>query len=167
MEEHVDVLMGIVLPYANFAIFLGLAIFFFRKPAVAAARNRREQFEKLMAEATAARDLAVGKLNELKRREAELEAELEAMRSASLASAELEAGKIVSDAEKLAKHLRTEASRIAAAEVAKARHELRREIVETATATVREKLKRDLSSDAQAGIVSKKIDELKHVSAQG
>jgi F0F1-type ATP synthase membrane subunit b/b' len=89
------------------------------------------------------------------------------MRSASLASAELEAGKIVSDAEKLAKHLRTEASRIAAAEVAKARHELRREIVETATATVREKLKRDLSSDAQAGIVSKKIDELKHVSAQG
>ncbi|MBM4251023.1 MAG: hypothetical protein FJ146_03555 [Deltaproteobacteria bacterium] len=167
MEEHVDVLMGIILPYANFAIFLGLAIFFFRKPAKAAAKKRRDQFEKLMAEAAAARDEAVARLNELKQREASIEAELEAIKKASLSSAEQEAAKILDDAEKLAKHLRTEASRIAAAEVAKARAELRREIVETAADSVRDKLKRDLSTEAQVKIVSKKIDELKHVSAQG
>ncbi len=167
MEEHVDVLMGIILPYANFAIFLGLAIFFFRKPAAAAARKRREQFEKLMAEATSARDQAISKLNELKQREKSIENELEAIKSASLASAEQEAAKIIADAEKLATHLRTEASRIAAAEVAKARSELRREIVDTVTASVRDKLKSDLSTEAQTRIVGQKIDELKHVSAQG
>ena len=88
MEDHFDVLMGVILPYANFAIFLGLAIYFFRKPAAAAAKKRREQYSKLVAEATAARDAAVSKLNELKNREESLSDELASIKADSRVSAE-------------------------------------------------------------------------------
>ncbi|MCX6104753.1 MAG: hypothetical protein NTY08_02860 [Proteobacteria bacterium] len=165
MEDHFDVLMGVILPYANFAIFLGLAIYFFRKPAAAAAKKRREQYSKLVAEATAARDAAVSKLNELKNREESLADELASIKADSRESAEQEASKIVADAERLATHLRAEAGRIAAAEVAKARAELRKEIVDTVTASVKEKLVRELSVDTQLVLARKKIDELKHVGA--
>ena len=163
MEEHVDTLMGIILPYANFFIFLSLAIFFFRKPAALAAKNHREQYQKLLSEATHARDVAIAKLAQIKEREHALADELANLKAVSKQSAEFEAQKMIQDAERLSQHLKDEASRIAQAEVAKARAALRQEIVETVSEGVKLRLQSDLNSEAQVALARKKISDLNHI----
>jgi len=165
MGEHIDTLKGIILPFANFLMFLALAIYFFRKPARAAAAGRRAAFQKLMGEARAAREEALAKLATLKKREAALSVELDEIREIARSTAQMESAKIIADAEQMAKHLQSEATRIAQAEVSKARHELRREIVEAVWAGVTQKLKTELNADAQHTLVHNKINELKQLHA--
>jgi F-type H+-transporting ATPase subunit b len=167
VEEHVDMLMGVILPYANFAIFLGLAIYFFRKPAKAAAAKKRQAYEELLAESKAAYVEAAERLAEMKRRQADLDREIADLKATAKTTADMEAAKIVSDAERLANHLRTEAKRIAAAEVEKARATLRAEIVESVRESVTSKLKTELTSEAHLSLVRGRIGELKNIRAEG
>lgn len=160
-EHHVDMLMGVILPYVNFFMFLGAAVFFFRKMAVVAANKKRTDFEKLMTEARSARDAAEKRLDELKRRQAGLDKEIAEIMAMSKGSADVEAAKIQSDAERLSKHLRDEARRIADAEVEKARSELRREIVNSVRDSVTKKIKSELNNDSQLKLVKGKIGELR------
>ncbi len=166
-EEHVDTMMGIVFPYINFAIFLAAAIFFFRKPARAAAAKKRETYERLLAESKAAHDEAAAKLAEIKERHANLEKEIADLKATAKVAADMEATKIVSDAERLADHLRQEAGRIARAEVEKARAALRQEIVDSVRENVTTKLKSELNSDAHLSLVKNRIGELKNIRAEG
>jgi F-type H+-transporting ATPase subunit b len=166
-EEHVDPLMGIILPYANFAIFLALAIYFFRKPAKAAAAKKREAYEKLLAESKAAHAEAEQRLAEMRARQAGLDKEIADLKATAQAAAEVEAAKIVGDAERLAEHLRQEARRIAQAEVDKARAALRQEIVESVREGVTQKLKAELTGDAQLTLVRSRIGDLKSIRAEG
>lgn len=156
-------LMGVILPYVNFFLFLGAAVFFFRKMAVGAAQKKRTEFEKLMAEARAARDAAEQRLEELKRRQAGLDKEIAEIMSISKSSGEVEAAKIQSDAERLSQHLRDEARRIAETEVEKARQELRREIVDAVRESVTKKIKSELNNDSQLKLVKNKIGELRNI----
>lgn len=165
--EHVDMLKGVILPYANFFIFLGLAIYFFKKPARDAAVRKKADYDRLLAESRAARDAALAKLDELKRRHANLERELGELRSISQQTAEAEAAKIVADAERLAEHLKIEARRIADAEVDKARAQLRREIVDSVRASVTTRIRTELKTDAQLMLVRQRIGELKNLHAEG
>ena len=80
-------------------------------------------------------------------------------------SAEQEAAKIVADAERLAIHFKTEAQRVAAAEVDKARKTLRAEIVEAVRHGVAQKLRAELNQDAQLKLVRNKISELNSIKA--
>ncbi len=166
-EEHVDPLMGIILPYANFAIFLALAIYFFRKPAIAAAAKKREAYEKLLAESKAAHDEAAQKLAEIKARQSGLDKEIADLKDTAKVAAEMEAQKIVSDAQRLAEHFRQEARRIAQAEVDGARAVLRQEIVDSVRENVTTKLKSELNNDAHLSLVKNRIGELKNIRAEG
>ncbi len=167
MEEHVDMLMGVILPYVNFFMFLAMAIYFFRKPAREAATKKRDAYERILNESKAARDDALARLEELKKRQTGLDSEIAEIKSASKASADLDAAKIVSDAESLAKHLREEARRVADAEVSKARATLREEIVAAVRQSVTEKLKSELSGETQLSLVKSRIGELKTIRAEG
>jgi F0F1-type ATP synthase membrane subunit b/b' len=165
--EHVDTLMGVVLPYANFLIFLGLAIYFFRKPAAAAAAKRREDYLRLVNEAKKANDAAQAKLAELTRRQSQLDHEVREIQNLSKISAETEAKKIIEDAERLAVHLKAEAKRIADAEVEKAKAALRDEIIRTVHANVVDKVKNEMTADAQKSLVQRRIADLKSIPTQG
>ena len=165
--EHVDLLKGVILPYANFILFVGLAVYFFKKPAREAAAKKKAEFDKLLAESRAAKDAALARLDELKRRQANLDRELDDLRQAAKQAAETEAAKIVADAEQLASHLKTEARRIAAAEVDKARGELRREIVAAVKDGVTSKIQSELKSDAQLRLVRQRIGEMQNLQAEG
>jgi F0F1-type ATP synthase membrane subunit b/b' len=167
VEEHIDWLMGVILPYANFIIFIALAVFFFRKPAAAAAASKREDYAKLLREATAAREQAVARLDELKARQAKLDQEIAEIKTMSRQAAEQEAAKIVSDAERLAAHLREEARRIADAEVQKARNDLRQEIVAAVREGVTKKIASEVKTDAHLSLVRKQIGELNTIQAKG
>lgn len=166
-EEHVDTMMGIVFPYINFAIFLAAAIFFFRKPARAAAAKKREAYDKLLAESKAAYQEAAAKLAEMKARHAGLDKEIQDLRNTAKVAADMEAAKIVGDAERLAEHFRQEARRIAAAEVEKARAALRKEIVDSVHESVAAKLKTELDANAHLSLVRTRIGDLKNIRAEG
>ncbi len=166
MLEGIDTLKGLILPYTNFFIFLALAFYFFKKPAVAAAKKRKEDYERLVKETRAALDQATAKYEELKVRHAKLEAEAKSILDISKDSAEKEAARIVADAEKLASHLKAEAKRIAEAEVEKAKASLRDEIVAQVKTGVAEKIKSGLNQDAQTSLVRTNIGRLQQIPAE-
>ena len=165
--HEVDTLMGVILPYANFFIFLGLAIYFFRKPARAGAAKKKEDYDRLVNEAKKAYEDASAKLAVLSERHAKLDQEVREIQSLAKVSADAEATKIIGDAERLAEHLKAEAKRIAAAEVDKAKQALRDEILASVKATVIEKFKADLNPAAQQELVKKRISELKSIQVIG
>lgn len=159
--EHVDPWMGIIFPYANFAIFLIAAVYFFKNPLRKAAQKRKVDFEKLATEAQAARAAAEEKLADLKVKQAALTKEIDDMLLVSKQTSESEALKIIGDAEHIAANMRDEAKRVAAAEIEKARHVLRSEVVRAVQESVAAKLRSDLSSDEQKSMVHRRIEELK------
>jgi F0F1-type ATP synthase membrane subunit b/b' len=165
--EHLDPLMGVILPYANFFIFLGLAIYFFRKPAREGAAKKRTEFLRVMNEAKKSYDDANEKLNQLKNRQANLESEIADLKKTSDLSAKTEADRIISDSERLASHLREEAKRIAAAELSKAKAELRHEIVSAVSSNVTQKITKEVTKDKHLEIVRRNISELKTIKAEG
>lgn len=166
-ESHVDPWMGIIFPYINFAIFLAMLIYFARKPAAAAARKRREDFERVMAEATRAKEAAEARLRELTTRQSQLDAEVKEIQTTTRAVAEAEASKIVADAQRLAEHFKTEARRIAEAEVLRARQDLRQEIVAAVKNSVAQKIKSELTPEAQLTLVRRQVGELRTVKTEG
>jgi F-type H+-transporting ATPase subunit b len=162
-----DMLMEVILPYANFFLFLAAAIYFFRKPAKNAALKRRQDFEKILAEASAARAAAEARLQELQARMSRLDAEIADIKSMSKQAGELEAKRIVQDAERLSTHLKEEAKRVAAAEVENARKALRNEIVAAVSTTVSGKIRSDLTPERQISLVKRQVGELQHIKAEG
>jgi F0F1-type ATP synthase membrane subunit b/b' len=160
-------LMEVILPYANFFLFLAAAIYFFRKPAKNAALKRRQDFEKILAEASAARAAAEARLQELQARMSRLDAEIADIKSMSKQAGELEAKRIVQDAERLSTHLKEEAKRVAAAEVENARKALRNEIVAAVSTTVSGKIRSDLTPERQISLVKRQVGELQHIKAEG
>jgi F-type H+-transporting ATPase subunit b len=165
--EHLDPLMGVILPYANFFIFLGLAIYFFRKPAREGAAKKRNEFLRVMNEAKKSYDDANAKLNQLKNRQANLESEIADLKRTSDLSAKTESEKILADSARLADHLREEAKRIAAAELQKAKATLRQEIVAAVSANVQQKITKEVTKDKHLEIVRRNISELKTIKAEG
>ncbi len=165
--EHLDPLMGVILPYANFFIFLGLAIYFFRKPARAGAAKKRTEFLRIMNDAKKSYDDANEKLSLLKIRQTNLESEIADLKKTSELSAKIEADRILSDSMRLANHLREEAKRIAAAELQKAKASLRQEIVNAVSSNVQQKITKEVNKDKHLEIVRRNISELKTIRAEG
>lgn len=161
--EHVDPWMGIIFPYANFFIFVAAAFFFFRKPLTGAARQKRADFEKLAAEAQAAKAAAEARLNELQRKQADLSKEIQDLMTVSKATSEAEAARIIADAKHLAHNLTEEAKKMAAAEVERARLELRQDIVSLVSKEVLGKIHRDVTSADHQRFNGQRISELQHL----
>ena len=159
--------MGVILPYANFFIFLGLAIYFFRKPAREGAAKKRSEFLRVMNEAKKSYDDANEKLSQLKSRQTNLEAEIADLKKTSELTAKTESDRIIADSERLSNHLREEAKRIAAAELSKAKAALRQEIVSAVSVNVKQKITKEVTKDKHLEIVRRNISELKTIKAEG
>lgn len=164
MEHHIDPWLGIFFPYLNFAIFFILAIYFFRKPASNAPKKKLEDFERIKREAFKVKEDAAKKLDELNQRRANLQKEITEMQTMAKQAADLEAEKIISDAQRVAKHLKEEAKRIAEAEVLKARGILRKEIIELVKVSVEEKIKSDIDDVRHLKIIDSQVSGLDKLS---
>jgi len=165
--EQLDTFMGIIVPYANFALFIILAVVFFRSPARAAAKKKREAFEAQMREASRVKQEAEAKLLELQTRMNNMDREVAEMMDTAKKSAAIEADKIVSDAERLAQHLQSEAVRVANAEAEKARATLRDEIIAEAMVQVTKKLQSELSEKDHGALVKSRLGKLQELRAEG
>ena len=161
--EHLDLFKGVFLPYANFFIFMALAIYFFRKPLRLMAEKRRAKFDAALKQAQEAKEIAEAKNRELSLRLAKLDQEVSEIRRLTNDTGQFEAKRIVEEANQLGTHLKEEAKRLANAEIERARAELRQEIVDSVKAGVEAKIKAEFGRDAQLSLAKSHIGKLKSV----
>ena len=161
--EHFDWFSGAVLPYFNFFVFLGMAYFLFKKPLVAMFAKRRSDFELQLMEARKARDEAEAQQRDVQARYETLAKEIESIKESTREAAQGEADRIGASSRDLVEHIQAEAQRIAAAEVDRARQDLRAVIVQEAQTAVLTRLKSELDATQQAALNNSKFGELSKV----
>jgi len=165
--EHLDILKGVILPYANFIIFFVVLIYIARKPIAGMVTKRRDAFLALVRQSREAKDLAESKNRELTARLAKLDQEIADIRNFTREAAERDAARIVEDANRLAGHLKEEAKRLADAEIERARQAIREEIVAAVKETVTERVKTGFERDSHLKLVQTRISDLKTLRAEG
>jgi len=163
--QHVDLIKGIIIPYANFFVFLLLAYFLMKKPFAAMVLGRRKSFEELLHKANQEKEEAMARAQKLEAKLNSLYDEVEKIKENAKLIGSKEADKIVLEAEELAKHLIEEAHRVAAAEVTRAKNELRAEIVQEVMKDVRKKIQQDLGEKTKLEIVHRQVEVLKNLTA--
>lgn len=156
--EHFD-----IFPFINFSIYLAI-LYVFARPALSKIMSaKRDLFLKQAQEAQKAKLQAEEEANVLRKKLAGLDKEMSTILANAKASAEAEAAAIIKSAEQLSDHLRSEAKRIAQAEVAAARLGLQKEIIAEVTAAVAKRLASDLSSEQHADLILNNVSALKTV----
>ena len=160
MEEF-DWVMGAVIPYINFALFLFLAVKFFRKRLNNIALKRRGDYEKLFAEAQQAEQAARAIHEELQNKKQNIENEMQQLINSSKSAAAKEKETTINEAKQVAEHIKVEAKRVAAAEVEQARISLRDEIMAEVKKGVTSKFINELNPESQKALIKKKVSQLK------
>jgi F-type H+-transporting ATPase subunit b len=158
--ENFDWIRGFIVPYINFAIFIVLGFFFFRKPLSQFAKNRRADFEKDMHAAQHAKNEALATLAKIDERLASLQAEMETIRQNSIDEAERESARIISDAQKQANFLIEEAKMIVDGEALKARSDILSSVLSKVRTQVEEKLINELKVPQQKVIFQSQLSKL-------
>ena len=147
----------------NFALMVGLLVYFVTKPARKGLRDRREGIEKTLAEAEAAKQAAEAKHREYTEKLARATEEIESIAASIRHEGEVERDKIIAAAQEMAAKIEREAENKAAGVVAKARTELREEAARLAVELAEEMLKKQVSTDDQKRLVDEymqKVGEL-------
>jgi len=134
---------------ANFVLFLGVAVYFLRKPAGAFFRTRTEQIRRAIADAARFRLEAEQRCAELERRLAGVGAEIEGLRrqaeQESASEYERWKGWIEADVRKI----QAEAEQEIAAMIKSARQQLRAEAADLAIALAAEEIRRRLGPQTE------------------
>jgi len=147
----------------NFAVLVGLLVYFVRKPIRNALQNRRAEIEKTLADAAAARDAAEARAKEYQEKLARAAAEIESIYAAIRREGELERDKILASAREMAAKIELEADAKAASAVARARMELRAEAAQLAVQLAEELLAKNVTAADQKRLVDEymqKVGEL-------
>ena len=151
----------------NFAIFLGIMSRLAWKPLQSYMLQRHdgiaknlEDAAKLRAEAQKALDAYQGKL-------AGLDGEIDALLKTIRKEAEAEKARIIAAAEADAKRLRVEAERQIAAEIERARRELRTGVIEAAVAAADATLRKSIAADDQKKMAEKYVADVEHRAKTG
>jgi len=132
---------------ANFVLFVGVAVYFLRKPAVAFFQGRTEQIRRAIAEASRFRQEAEQRCAEIEQRLASVGAEIESLRRQaereSASEYERWRGQIQADVRKI----QEEAEQEIAAMVKSARQQLRAEAAELAVALAAEQIRQRFTEE--------------------
>lgn len=134
---------------ANFAILLGILVYFGRKPMKVFLDERRDTLMKDMDEAQAAKVAAEGRLYGFDVREKKLDEETAHLREDLLRIGYDERDRIVADAGARAEKIRREAELVAAEEQRRAQREVRAKVVEAALAEAERELRERLAAADQ------------------
>jgi F-type H+-transporting ATPase subunit b len=147
----------------NFALMIGLLVYFVRKPIRNALRNRREEIEKTLADAQAAKEAAEAKYREYSAKLEKATEEIAAISASILREGELERDKILESAREMSAKIQQEADAKASNAVASAKAELREEAARLAVELAEDMLKKEFSSNDQKRLVDEymqKVGEL-------
>lgn len=147
----------------NFALMVGLLAYFVTKPIRKGLKGRREEIEKTLADAQAAKEAAEAKYLEYSEKLAKATEEIESLTASIRHDGEVEREKILTAAKEMAVKIEQEADNKASSVVAKARTELREEAARLAVELAEDMLKKQVSAADQKRLVDEymqKVGEL-------
>lgn len=147
----------------NFALMVGLLVFFVAKPIRKGLAGRREGIEKSLQEAKAAKEEAEAKFAEYDRKLSKAAAEIEEISAAIKREGEMEREKILANAREMAEKIKQEAEKSAGHEVSKARAQLRQDAARMAIEIAEDLLSKNFTGEDQSRLVDEymqKVGEL-------
>jgi F-type H+-transporting ATPase subunit b len=144
----------------NFAVFLAIMVKLAWKPLVRYIADRHEGIAKDLREAATLRKDAEQQLKEYQAKLAGIDREIETLLAQIRKEAETEKARIIAAAEADAQRLKLEAERQIAAEIDRARRELRRGVVEAAVAAADAALKKNIGADDQRKMAERYVGEV-------
>lgn len=147
----------------NFAIVVGILVYFLTKPLKKGLAGRREEIETALAEAAQVKLDAEAKFAEYDKKLATASSEIAEISAAIKREGELEKEKIISSAREVATKIEQEAESAAALEVDKARTELQTEAVRLAVELAEELLKKNFTGEDDTRLIDEymqKVGEL-------
>ena len=147
----------------NFAVTVGILVYFVRKPIKNALSGRREGIATSLEEAAKAQSDAEAKFIEYDEKLNKAESEIEVIVTELKREGELERDRIIAQAKESAEKIRTEAEKTAGFEVAKAKAELQAEATRLAVELAEELLKKNFSAKDESRLLDeymKKVGEL-------
>ncbi len=165
-EGHADsgaLLKDFLYRVFNFAIVVGVLVYFLKKPLKRGLSGRREEIEKALAEAARVKQEAEAKFAEYDQKLAKANAEIAGISEAIKREGELEKEKIIASAREMAIKIEADAEKAAALEVAKARKELQTEAVRLAVELSEDLLKKNFTSEDDTRLIDEymqKVGEL-------
>ncbi len=147
----------------NFAVTVGILVYFVRKPIKNALSGRREGIATALEEAEKARTDAEVKFAEYDEKLNKAESEIKVIAADLKREGVLERDRIIAQAKESAEKIRNEAEKTAGFEVAKAKAELKAEATRLAVELAEELLKKNFSSKDESRLLDeymKKVGEL-------
>ena len=144
----------------NFALMVGILVYFVNKPIRNGLKERSTAIEKTLAEAEAAKQAAEAKHREYSEKLAKATEEIASITASIRNEGELERDKIVAAAKEMAAKIEREADNKAAGVVAKARTELRAEASRLAVDLAEDMLKKQVSADDQKRLVEEYMQKM-------
>jgi F-type H+-transporting ATPase subunit b len=144
----------------NFAIIVGLLVYFLRKPVRDMFRNRTETIAKAMDESKDARERAVAALADMERKMREMEAETRALVAEAQARGEKDRQALVEDGKRIAKEIQEQVRTGTDIEVQKAKAGLAAEAAVLAVDLAEGKIKSSIGKQDHERIVKEYISKV-------
>jgi F-type H+-transporting ATPase subunit b len=165
-EGHADsgvLLKDFLYRVFNFAIVVGILVYFLAKPLKKGLAGRRDDIAAALAESEQVKLAAEAKFAEYDQKLATANAEIAEISTAIRREGELEKEKIIASAREMAVKIEQEAEKAAALEIAKARKELQTEAVRLSVELAEELLKTNFTSEDDTRLIDEymqKVGEL-------
>ncbi len=158
-SEHY-VVWDIVFHVFNLILFVGIIVYFARRPVVDGVKNRAVDIRRELTEAARLRDEARQRYEELGARLARFEEEVQALRDEAVVDARQDEANLVARATQEAERIQETAGRNIDEQIQRARTTLRAEAVGLAVHLAERTLREQVQSDDQKRIAREFLDSL-------
>ena len=159
-EEHYTFVADWLPLLVNFAIIVGLLVYFLRKPVRDMFRSRTETIAKAMEESKDARERAVAALADMERKTREMETETRALIAEAQARGEKDRQALVEEGKKIARDIQEQVKTGTDIEVQKAKTELAAEAALLAVDLAEGKIKSTITKQDHERIVKEYISSV-------
>lgn len=158
---------AVILQFINFGLYVGLVVYFGRKPIVDYFKNRQAGFYSALKRADAARAEAQAKRADIQARLTKLETSRdESLQNARREAAALRA-QIVNEAKALSERLRLDAERTADVEVARAKQTLRDDLLNQSMQMAERILRDKMQEQDQKRLQDEFVEKIQRSKNQG
>jgi F-type H+-transporting ATPase subunit b len=150
----------LILRVVNFAVLLGVLVYFVRKPLVGAIRNSIESVRALLKDAEDSRKASEAHMKESEEKLAGVDKEINDLLAAARKEGEAERERILSEASTALEKLKAEAALAIELELKKAQDVLRKEAADAAVSLAEEIIGRNVTPEDQARFVTEYLEKL-------
>jgi F-type H+-transporting ATPase subunit b len=148
-----DKLKDLGLRFMNFAVLLGILLYFGAKPIAASLSGRKNKIKNDIEDLEAKKTEAEKSFKEFEAKLASIEAEIDTIVEKAVAQAEVEKGRILERAEQAAADIQRQAELAIQHEIMEAKRTLKNDIADQAAVMAEELIKKNLTAADQVSII--------------